>query len=441
MNIKHSITLNLSADGIPPRLHMVQGDANTRTIVATLWDGAQPYTIPAASTVMIRFRKPDGTGGLYDTTESGAQVTASGNIVTAPVATQMLSVAGVVQAQVDIYGTATGKAAEKLATFRFAVEVAPSVYPDAEIISSDYFNIIAADIRKAIEAAPRAEAAQKKSEAAQQGAEVARDDAVNAKTAAESTKTAAVAAQTKAEAAQTKAAASAASAAASATSAEKSASTANHAAETAGGILSATQTAAQNASESAKAAEKSAQDASQKYTLAKGAANDAAIFAQRAASSATAAKASEDTAAASATAAAESIKHAPRISASGKWELWDATQGAYVATEYTAIGKGGTRGLGWYQYSVKSTNPQVFAWTGWPAAPKWGEGDWLYNPDNGNVGLCTKRTNRADGSGNAEITYKGTLKGADYVLTDADKSEIAALVLAEIPDGDEVAYG
>ena len=31
--------------------------------------------------------------------------------------------------------------------------------------------------------------------------------------------------------------------------------------------------------------------------------------------------------------------------------------------------------------------------------------------------------------------------GSDYVLTDADKSEIAALVLAQIPNGDEVAYG
>ena len=31
--------------------------------------------------------------------------------------------------------------------------------------------------------------------------------------------------------------------------------------------------------------------------------------------------------------------------------------------------------------------------------------------------------------------------GKNYVLTEADKSEIAALVLAQIPDGDEVAYG
>jgi hypothetical protein len=316
-----------------------------------------------------------------------------------------------------------------------------------------------------------------------------------------------------------------------ATEAAKSEAAAKNAAETAAVILRATQNSAQNASESAKAAEKSAQDASQKYTFASAAANDAATFAQRAANSATAAKASEDAAAGSAAnaaasatsagksaanaatsasvasskagdaitaasdaqaakskaedsqvaaklsennaagsaaSAAESIKHAPRINASGKWELWDVTQNAYVATEYTAIGKNGTRGLGWYQHSVKASNPQVVAWTGWPAAPKWGEGDWLYNPDNGNVGLCTSRTNNADGSGSANINYKGTLKGTDgatphigangnwyigntdtgvkaagtdYVLTAADKSEIAALVLAEIPDGDEVAYG
>lgn len=261
-----------------------------------------------------------------------------------------------------------------------------------------------------------------------------------------------------------------------ATEAAKSEAAAKNAAETAAVILSATQNSAQNASESAKAAEKSAQDASQKYTFASAAANDAATFAQRAANSATAAKASEDAAAGSAAnaaasatsagksaanaatsasvasskagdaitaasdaqaakskaedsqvaaklsennaagsaaSAAESIKHAPRINASGKWELWDVTQSAYVATEYTAIGKNGTRGRGWYQHRVKASNPQVFAWTGWPAAPKWGEGDWLYNPDNGNVGLCTSRTDKADGSGSANITYKGTLKGTD----------------------------
>ena len=153
MNIKHSIGLNLSADAIPGRLHMVQGDANSRTIVATLWDGAQPYSIPAEAAVMVRFRKPDGTGGLYDTTESGNKVSYAGSIVTAPVATQMLAVAGDVFAEIDIFGSSSGAAAERLATFRFVVEVSPCVLPDAEIISSDYYNILAADIADAKAAA------------------------------------------------------------------------------------------------------------------------------------------------------------------------------------------------------------------------------------------------------------------------------------------------
>lgn len=81
----------------------------------------------------------------------------------------------------------------------------------------------------------------------------------------------------------------------------------------------------------------------------------------------------------------------------------------------TALEKNGTRGRGWYQHRVTAANPQAFAWTGLIVAPKWGEGDWLYNPDNGNVGLCTSRTDNADGSGHASITYTGTLKGADGI--------------------------
>lgn len=160
MNIKHSIGLNLSADAIPGRLHMVQGDANSRTIVATLWDGAQPYSIPAEAAIMVRFRKPDGTGGLYDTTESGNKVSYTGSIVTAPVATQMLAVAGDVFAEIDIFGSSSGTAAERLATFLFVVEVAPCVLPDADIISSDYYNILTAKVAEAVAAANQAKQAQ-----------------------------------------------------------------------------------------------------------------------------------------------------------------------------------------------------------------------------------------------------------------------------------------
>lgn len=75
--------------------------------------------------------------------------------------------------------------------------------------------------------------------------------------------------------------------------------------------------------------------------------------ADRAEKSAGRASSSERNASTYASSAQESIKHAPRISSSGKWELWDATQGAYVATEYTAIGKDGTR---WWTYAYLVAN-------------------------------------------------------------------------------------
>lgn len=202
MNVNQEVRLNLSTAGIPPRLSMPQGDANSRTIVATLWDGATPYNVPVNAAVMVRFRKPDGTGGLYDATEAGTAVTASGNTVTAPVATQMLAVAGVVQAEIDIYGTGSGKAADRLATFRFAVEVEPSVYPDAQIISSDYFNIVADDIAKAVSAAAKAEEAKKGAVAAETAAKDYATEANAAKVSAENAKTGAQAAKTAAETAK-----------------------------------------------------------------------------------------------------------------------------------------------------------------------------------------------------------------------------------------------
>ena len=153
MEIIQKVDLNLSFWGIPPKISMVQGDSNTRIIQAQLWDGANPYTIPTGAAVMVRFRKPDGTGGLYDKTEGGQSVTVSGSTVTVPVATQMLTVAGVVMAEVDIYAAGEDDAsAQNLASFAFMVEVAPSVYPDAEIISSDYYSVLTAEIASVLAA-------------------------------------------------------------------------------------------------------------------------------------------------------------------------------------------------------------------------------------------------------------------------------------------------
>lgn len=199
MGVNHAVNLNLSAAGVPPVLHMAQYDANSRTIVATLWDGTSGFTIPTGASVMVRFGKPDGTGGLYDETEAGDAITYSGNVVTAPVASQMLSVAGKVQANIEIYQTGeTAQAAVKLATFCFVVNVEKAAYQDAEIISSDYYNVVAGQIQQAVAAATAAEnnknAAATSATRAQQSAtnaNSAKNGAVTAKTAAQTAQSAA----------------------------------------------------------------------------------------------------------------------------------------------------------------------------------------------------------------------------------------------------------
>lgn len=249
MSINQKVDLNLSSSVMPPILSMAQYDSNSRTIVATLWDGTSGFNVPSGASVMVRFGKPDGTGGLYDATEAGDEITYAGNVVTAPVATQMLSVAGKVQADIEIYQAGkTNQAAVKLATFSFVINVEEAAYQDADIISSDYYNVLAAQISAAIEAGTKADAAiqaaqtassaattavdaNTAAQSAKTSAESSKTAAVNAKTAAESAKTAAQTAKTAAESAKTAAAGSATAAAGSASSAEEDAQSAAQDAE------------------------------------------------------------------------------------------------------------------------------------------------------------------------------------------------------------------
>ena len=205
----------------------------------------------------------------------------------------------------------------------------------------------------------------------------------------------------------------AAAASASAASARNSATSAGESATAAANSASVASSKANDAITAASDAQAAKNNAADSQTAAKQSEDNAAASATSASNSAASASSSATAAANSAASAAESIKHAPRINSNGKWELWDATTNAYVATEYTSIGEDGVRGRGWYQHDVITSLVQSVVWDGSIAAPKWGEGDWLYNPDNGNVGICTSRTDNADGSGYANITYKGTLKGAD----------------------------
>lgn len=148
--IEHQMKLDLKTPE-PILLHMKQYDAGSHVIKAELYDGSTPYHIPQDAVVMLRYCKPDGTGGLYDTADIGGAITVSDSTVTIPVATQVLTTAGKVEAELDLY---TGETL--LSGFAFQICVHMAVRPDTAMESDNYYNILTQQIAAVFTAADKA---------------------------------------------------------------------------------------------------------------------------------------------------------------------------------------------------------------------------------------------------------------------------------------------
>lgn len=136
MLITHKFKMALDRRGVPATVDVVQGNKNTRAVEITLFCGNQPWEVPEGVSVMVRFGKPDGTGGTYDTLEDGSSaVTVAGNVITAILAKQVLTVPGCVRAQVELV-----KDDQEMATFAFVILVEPDPSVGA-MDSEDYVNL------------------------------------------------------------------------------------------------------------------------------------------------------------------------------------------------------------------------------------------------------------------------------------------------------------
>lgn len=144
MNSLTSLVLDLQAPNLAVVAAGKQNDLMSRKIAATLRDGDMAFTPPAGVAAMIRYAKPDGTAGWYDIMEDGTTpaYSISGNVITFILCEQMLTVPGCVPVEINFY-TAT----EKLTTFSFILTVEKSVLTDNTIISSDYYNVLSAQIQ------------------------------------------------------------------------------------------------------------------------------------------------------------------------------------------------------------------------------------------------------------------------------------------------------
>lgn len=119
MVITQKISLDFCCPKIQPRVSAVQGDSYTRAVEVTLLENGAAWAVPEDASVLVRYRRPDGTGDLYDTLPDGTTAwSASDNLLTVILSPMMLAVEGLVTAQLQII-----REEETLATFGFGILV------------------------------------------------------------------------------------------------------------------------------------------------------------------------------------------------------------------------------------------------------------------------------------------------------------------------------
>lgn len=154
MQVTKSINIELIDKSVDPLIYAKQNDSQTRFVAVSLFANGQPFEPPDGILAEFRAKKPDGTACFYDVNEDGEPaIVIEGSVVTAELAEQVLTAAGKVYAEINLYSSA----GEKLTTFSFVIIVEPSVLTDAEIVSSDYYNILSAQIEAAQTAAQTAQ--------------------------------------------------------------------------------------------------------------------------------------------------------------------------------------------------------------------------------------------------------------------------------------------
>ena len=135
MIITQTIKIDFTRPAVPECVSAVQGEDGTRVVRIELYAAGAPWQLPAGHDVSIRYGKPDGTNGSYDTLpDKSAAWSSEGNTVSVILCPQMLTCPGTVHAQVCI---TVGE--RLLSTFAFyvVVEADPS---KGAVKSENYHN-------------------------------------------------------------------------------------------------------------------------------------------------------------------------------------------------------------------------------------------------------------------------------------------------------------
>ena len=128
MIITNKLTMDLTKPNWMAAIDAVQDDQYCRNLEITLLSGGDAWAIPEDASVLIRYSKSDGTGGIYDTMPDGTKAwAAEGNLLTAFLAPQVLTSAGSV-----LLGITISRGIHQISTFAVLISVHPAVGKDLE---------------------------------------------------------------------------------------------------------------------------------------------------------------------------------------------------------------------------------------------------------------------------------------------------------------------
>ena len=134
MIITHNIRTDLVRKHSPAIVDVVQGD-NSRILNVEILSDGTPWVIPQDANLLIRYVKPDGTGGTYDTLEDGnCAWSVEENRVSIGIPAILCAISGAVTMQITF--TLAGN---QLSTFGIILRVVGEI--TAEKQSGDYTNL------------------------------------------------------------------------------------------------------------------------------------------------------------------------------------------------------------------------------------------------------------------------------------------------------------
>lgn len=137
MTITHKINMDLVSKGIAPKFDMVQGDYCARQIEFRLFSNNAPWSIPEDALVMIRYRRPDKSVGVYNTLPDGksAYAITGSNTLAITVAPEILIIPGCVVLVVSL-----SNREQEISTFEVQIEVQPNL-SSGPVLDGNYASV------------------------------------------------------------------------------------------------------------------------------------------------------------------------------------------------------------------------------------------------------------------------------------------------------------